>query len=149
MFISVIMALLQPRADPDSRRPGRTISAAHCSAQTETNLLGIYSAMACTLDIAMSKCTHFLDGIEERRSSLGADDAKVMSVLSGLQDTVAHYESRRRALLNELRAPPPTSIPIPDAVRTMDCVKVYSFLVFIPFHVLTFNFSRAGFETVS
>jgi hypothetical protein len=31
---------------------------------------------------------------------------------------------RRHALLKELRAPPPTFIPIPYAVRTLDFVKV-------------------------
>jgi hypothetical protein len=108
--------------------------------------------MACALVVAMSKCTHYLDEIKERQCPLGADDSKVTLVLSGLQDIIGHYEAKRRALLKELRAPPTTSIPIANAVRTLDFVKVYrNFWFLLPFPVLTYIFIRAdsaGFETV-
>jgi hypothetical protein len=80
--------------------------------------------MVCVLEIAMSKCTHFVDGINERQSFQSADDSKVLLKLSAMLDTIAHYECKRNALLKELPAPPP-SIPILDAVRTLDFVKVH------------------------
>jgi hypothetical protein len=82
--------------------------------------------MACAvnaLEIAMEKCTHFSKQVKESQRYLDADDSNVMAVLSDLERIVAHYESRRRGLMKELRVLP-ASIPIPNAVLALDFATV-------------------------